>query len=116
MQIENKRNIKDVQHLLGHKDAKTTQLHYNSIVEQEVDYEGAELLDNLFNEQTIVGGNSEFEPKDVPAYHINTDNYKNEILEDKHQIVNSEIDMEIEILQKMIEEKQKRKNQNDIEM
>ena len=25
MQIENKRNIKDVQHLLGHKDAKTTQ-------------------------------------------------------------------------------------------
>ncbi|MGN1208074.1 MAG: tyrosine-type recombinase/integrase [Christensenellales bacterium] len=24
MQIENKRNIKDVQHLLGHKDAKTT--------------------------------------------------------------------------------------------
>lgn len=116
MQIENKRNIKDVQHLLGHKDAKTTQLHYNSIVEQEVDYEGAELLDNLFNEQTIVGGNSEFEPKDVPAYHIDTDNYKNEILEDKHQIINSEIDMEIEILQKMIEEKQKRKNQNDIEM
>ena len=41
MQIENKRNIKDVQHLLGHKDAKTTQLHYNSVIDQELDYEGA---------------------------------------------------------------------------
>ena len=51
MQIENKRNIKDVQHLLGHKDAKTTQLHYNSVIDQELDYEGAELLDSLFMTQ-----------------------------------------------------------------
>ncbi len=116
MQIENKRNIKDVQHLLGHKDAKTTQLHYNSIVEQDVDYEGAELLDNLFNEKTIVGEENEFAPKDVPAYHIDTDNYKNKILEDKQKLSNKEIDMEIEVLQKMLEEKQRRKQEKDMEM
>lgn len=116
MQIENKRNIKDVQHLLGHKDAKTTQLHYNSIVEQDVDYEGAELLDNLFNEKTIVGENNEFTPKDVPAYHIDTDNYENKILKDKQKLSNKEIDLEIEMLQKMLEEKQRRKQENDMEM
>lgn len=116
MQIENKRNIKDVQHLLGHKDAKTTQLHYNSIVEKDVDYEGAALLDNLFNEETILGTNEEeqFTPKDIPAFHIDTENYDNEIIRPKSQ--KTEIDLEIEMLQKMIEEKQKLKKQNDFEM
>jgi len=116
MQIENKRNIKDVQHLLGHKDAKTTQLHYNSIVEKDVDYEGAKLLDTLFNDETIssVKDGEQITPKDIPAFHIDTNNYNNEIIRPQSQ--KTEIDLEIEMLQKMIEEKQKLKKQNDFEM
>ena len=49
----NKRNIKDVQHLMGHKDAKTTQLHYNSVIDKELDDEGAKIIDNLFNNETL---------------------------------------------------------------
>ena len=118
VQIENKRNIKDVQHLLGHKDAKTTQLHYNSVIDQEIDYEGAELLDSLFNESTIAGNEEEgttFTPKDIPAFHIDTKTYKNEII-DTPQKDKTELDLEIEMLQKMIEEKQRKKKQSDFEM
>ena len=77
MQIENKRNIKDVQHLLGHKDAKTTQLHYNSVIDQELDYEGAELLDSLFNDTTLYDGEEHIK-KDVPAYHIDNNTFNEE--------------------------------------
>ena len=77
MQIENKRNIKDVQHLLGHKDAKTTQLHYNSVIDQELDYEGAELLDSLFNDTTLYDGEEHIK-KDVPAYHIDNNTFTEE--------------------------------------
>ena len=116
MQIENKRNIKDVQHLMGHKDAKTTQLHYNSVIDKELDDEGAKIIDNLFNEETLKKDDENYKPKDVPAYHIDEENYSNEILNPKAK---SEEELEIEMLQKMLEEKQaklKAKKNRDFEM
>lgn len=118
MQIEHNRNIKNVQHLLGHKDAKTTQLHYNSIVDQEIDYEGAKLLDNLFNEETLnrYEDSQEYKPKNIPAFNINLDNNGN-LIEAKTEKTPEEL--EIELLQEMIhqrEERLKKKRNKDFEM
>lgn len=57
-----------------------------------------------------------YKPKDVPAYHIDEENYSNEILNPKAK---SEEELEIEMLQKMLEEKQaklKAKKNRDFEM
>lgn len=43
IQIKIKRAIKDVQHVLGHKNTKATQLHCTFLIEFLVGYEGAEL-------------------------------------------------------------------------
>ena len=101
---------------MGHKDAKTTQLHYNSVIDKELDDEGAKIIDNLFNEETLKKDDENYKPKDVPAYHIDEGNYSNEILNPKEK---SEEELEIEILQKMLEEKQaklKAKKNRDFEM
>ncbi len=114
MQIENKRNIKNVQHLLGHKDAKTTQLHYNSIVDKELDDEGAALLDSLFNDQTLtedVRPEEDYSKKDIPAYRLDIDleimeeKPKDNVIEEKHS--RDEDEIELEILERMLEEKRK---------
>lgn len=113
MKIENKRNIKDVQHLLGHKDAKTTQLHYNSVIDQELDYEGAELLDSLFNDTTLYDG-EEYIKKDVPTYHLNT-----ETIEQKpiiyEEMTDDELDRQYEELKRQREERRKSRKK-DFEM
>ena len=69
-------------HLLGHKDAKTIQLHYNSVIDQELDYEGAELLDSLFNDTTLYGG-EECIKKDFSTYHIDNKTFNTETIEQK---------------------------------
>lgn len=117
MQIEANRNIKKVQHLLGHKDAKTTQLHYNSVVDQELDYEGCELIDTLFNKNTLqndLGENEVFIEKDIPAYHLEIEDYSNNSKNEKAEEVvveetteKTEEEIELEILQRMLEEKKK---------
>ena len=119
MQIENKRNIKDVQHLLGHKDAKTTQLHYNSVIDQELDYEGAELLDSLFNDTTLYDGEEHIK-KDVPAYHIENNTFNTETIEQKpktyEEMTDDELDRQYEELKRQREERKKRRKEKDFEM
>ena len=95
MQIENKRNIKNVQHLLGHKDAKTTQLHYNSVINQELDYEGAELLDSLFNDTTLYDGEEHIK-KDIHAHHIDNNTFNTETIEQKPIIYDEMTDDELD--------------------
>ena len=115
MQIENKRNIKDVQHLLGHKDAKTTQLHYNSVIDQELDYEGAELLDSLFNDTTLYDGEEHIK-KDVPAYHIDNNTFNEEKPKTYEEMTDDELDKQYEELKRQREERKKRKKEEDFEM
>ena len=83
--------------LLGHKDAKTTQLHYNSVIDQELDYEGAELLDSLFNDTTLydVG---EHTKKDVPAYHIDNNTFNEEKPKTYEEMTDDELDKQYEEL------------------
>ena len=114
MQIENKRNIKDVQHLLGHKDAKTTQLHYNSVIDQELDYEGAELLDSLFNDTTLYDGEEHIK-KDVPAYHIDN-TFTEEKPKTYEEMTDDELDRQYEELKRQREERRKRRKEKDFEM
>ena len=119
MQIENKRNIKDVQHLLGHKDAKTTQLHYNSVIDQELDYEGAELLDSLFNDTTLYDGEEHIK-KDVPAYHIDNNTFNTETIKQKpityEEMTDDDLDRQYEELKRQREERRKRRKEKDFEM
>lgn len=125
MQIEANRNIKKVQHLLGHKDAKTTQLHYNSVVDQELDEEGANLIDSLFNADTLqkkdLDNGETYIEKDMPAYHIDTENKpKNFEKIEKQEDSNLGDELkELEELEKLIEEKKKLlklKKNKDFEM
>lgn len=128
MQIEANRNIKKVQHLLGHKDAKTTQLHYNSVVDHELDEEGANLIDTLFNKETLqnkdLDNGETYIEKDMPAYHIDT----NEQPKNLERVTNLEVNNtnsddqeleELEELERLIEEKKRRlrlKKEKDFEM
>ena len=111
MQIENKRNIKDVQHLLGHKDAKTT---YNSVIDQELDYEGAGLLDSLFNGTTLYDGD-EYIKKDVPAYHIDNNTFNTETTEQTQityeEMTDDELDRQYEELKRQREARRKRRKE-----
>lgn len=125
MQIEANRNIKKVQHLLGHKDAKTTQLHYNSVVDQELDEEGANLIDSLFNADTLqnkdLDNGETYIEKDMPAYHIDTESKpKNFEKIEKQEDSNLSNELkELEELEKLIEEKKKLlklKKNKDFEM
>ena len=117
-QIENKRNIKDVQHLLGYKDAKTTQLHYNSVIDQELDYEGAELSDSLFNDTTLYGGEEHIK-KDVPAYHIENNTFNTETIGQKpktyEEMTDDELDKQYEELKRQRRTKKAQKKK-DMEM
>lgn len=119
MQIENNRNIKDVQHLLGHKDAKTTQLHYNLVIDQELDYEGAELLDSLFNDTTLYDGEEHIK-KDVPAYHIYNNTFNNKTAEQTpttyEDMTDDELDRQYGDLKRQREERRKLRKEKDMEM
>ena len=107
--------IKDVQHLLGHKDAKTTQLHYNSVIDQELDYEGAELLDSLFNDVTLYNGEEHIK-KDVPAYHLDNNTFNEEKPKTYEEMTDDELDKQYKELKRQREKRRKRKKEKDFEM
>ena len=115
MQIENKINIKDVQYLFRHKGAKTTQLHYNSVIDQELDYEGSELLDSLFNDTTLYNG-EEHVKKDVPAYRLDNNTFNEEKPKTYEEMTDDELDRQYEELKRQREERRKRRKEKDMEM
>ena len=95
--------------MLGHKDAKTTQLHYNSVIDQELDYEGAELLDSLFNDTTLYDGEEHIK-KDVSAYHMDNNTFNTETSEQKaityEQMTGDELE---DYIEELILEKRRKK-------
>ena len=119
MLFELNENPKVIQQLLGHKDVKTTQLHYNSVIDQELDYEGAELLDSLFNDTTLYDGEEHIK-KDVPAYHIDNNTFNNETVEQKpityEEMADDELDRQYEELKRQREERRKRRKEKSFEM
>lgn len=112
-------NPKVIQQLLGHRDVKTTQLHYNSVIDQELDYEGAELLDSLFNDTTLYDGEEHIK-KDVPAYHIDNNTFNTETIEQKpiiyDEMTDDELDRQYEEIKCQREERRKRRKEKDFEM
>ena len=100
-------------------DTKTTQLHYNSVIDQELDYEGAELLDSLFNDTTLYDG-EEYIKKDVPAYHIDNNTFNTETTGQKpityEEMTDDELDRYYEELKRQRKERRKRRKEKDFEM
>ena len=91
-------------------------MSHTTVIDKELDDEGVKIIDDLFNEEILKKDDENHKPKDVPAYHIDEENYSNEILNPKAK---SEEELEIEMLQKMLEEKQaklKAKKNIDFEM
>ena len=101
--------------MLGHKDTKTTQLHYNSVIDQELDYEGAELLDSLFNDTTHLDGEEHIK-KDVPAYYIDNNTFNEEKPKTYEEMTDDELDRQYEELKRQREERRKRRKEKDMEM
>ena len=94
--------------MLGHKDAKTTQLHYNSVIDQELDYEGAELWDSLFNDTTLYDGEEHIK-KDVPAYHLDNNTFNEEKPKTYKDMTDDELDLQYEELKRQRENAEKKK-------
>ena len=60
-------------------------MSHTTVIDKELDDEGVKIIDNLFNEEILKKDDENHKPKDVPAYHIDEENYSNEILNPKIQ-------------------------------
>ena len=58
-------------------------MSHTTVIDKELDDEGVKIIDNLFNEEILKKDDENHKPKDVPAYHIDEENYSNEILNPK---------------------------------
>ena len=103
MQIENKRNIKDVQHLLGHKDAKTTITVYNNVNSDYVK-ESANRLNDRLNENEILRKQNNQNKEEQEKKKSNLENLSDE-----------DFDLMLEEMLKERKER-KRKREKDFEM
>ena len=58
-------------------------MSHTTVIDKELDDEGVKIIDNLFNEEILKKDDESYKSKDVPAYHIDEENYSNEILNPK---------------------------------
>ena len=82
-------------------------------------YEGAELLDSLFNDTTLYYSEEHIK-KDVPAYHIDNSTFNTQTAEPKptiyEEMTDDEIDQQYEEIKRQREERRKRRKEKDFEM
>ena len=106
MLFENNENPKVIQALLGHKSVKTTLVVYNS-VDSSYYKQATDKLNNLFNSDKMKEYQELQQKQDIPALQKDIKEIEAE---------NSQEDEEIKMLEKILEEKRRRRKEKDFEM